>query len=222
MSFASETEAFRELQQLLGEGTVHLLDTYDTIQGAKNVAALGKPLWGVRIDSGDFFDLSRKVRGILDDAGLTEAKIMASGDLEENRIAALVADGAPIDAFGVGTELAVSGDAPSMGAIYKLVEIDSGGTVRTTAKQSPEKSTLAGAKQLFRLPDHDVLALHDECIGGADAILKPYILGGRLVQTMPDAEKIRARAKAAMTPWPIAGRRTELSPRLQQINASVL
>ena len=161
------------------------------------------------------------MRAILDDAGLTEAKIMASGDLEENRIAELIALGAPIDAFGVGTELAVSGDAPSMGAIYKLVEIESGGEVRMTAKHSPEKRTLAGAKQLFRFPDRDVLALSDECISGAEAMLKPYILGGRLVQTLPDVEKIRARAKAGMTPWPTPGRRMDLTKRLEQANARV-
>lgn len=222
MSFASETEAFRELQKLLGDRTVHLLDTYDTLAGARYAAALGGPLWGVRIDSGDFVDLSRKVRTILDDAGLKDAKIMASGDLEENRIADLIAQGAPIDAFGVGTELAVSGDAPSMGAIYKLVEIESGGEIRMTAKHSPEKRTLAGAKQLFRFPDHDVLALHDECISGSEAMLKPCILGGKLVQTLPGVEKIRARAKAGMTPWPTPARRTELSPRLEQANARLL
>ncbi|HXJ40069.1 MAG TPA: hypothetical protein VNH18_12400, partial [Bryobacteraceae bacterium] len=202
--------------------TVHLLDTYDTIDGAHAAARLGGPLWGVRIDSGDFLDLSLRIRKILDAAGLTGAKIMASGDLDENRIADLIAAGAPIDAFGVGTELAVSGDAPSMGAIYKLVEIESAGEIRRTAKYSPEKQTLAGAKQLFRYPEYDLLTLHDECAGGAEALLKPYIIGGRLVQKMPDVAGIRARARAAMTPWPQPGRRTELSPRLEEINERVL
>ncbi len=218
MSFASETEAFRELQKLLGDRTVHLVDTYDALEGTKKAAALGSPLWGVRIDSGNFLELSKQVRHILDEAGLTEAKIMASGDLDEYKIADLVAKGAPIDAFGVGTELAVSGDAPSMGAIYKLVEIESNGEIRRTAKRSPEKSTLSGGKQLFRYPDHDILTLHDECVSGAEAMLKPWIIGGRLIETLPSAEKIRARASASITPWPTPGRRTELSPRLEAVN----
>ena len=124
MSFETETEAFSQLQRLLGDRTVQLLDTYDVLEGAREVGRLGGPLWGVRLDSGDFLSSSHDVRRILDAAGLPNAKIMASGDLDETKIAALVAAGAPIDAFGVGTELAVSGDAPSMGAIYKLVEIE--------------------------------------------------------------------------------------------------
>ena len=218
MAFSSETEAFRQLQLLLADRTVHLLDTYDALEGARKAAALGGPLWGVRIDSGNFLELSHHVRRILDQAGLTEAKIMASGDLDETRIADLIAQGAPIDAFGVGTELAVSGDAPSMGSIYNLVEIESAGIVRRTAKHSPEKRTLCGAKQLFRHPDHDILTLHDECVSGAEAMLQPYIIGGRLVQTLPSVEKIRARAASAMTPWPSPGRRTELSARLEAVN----
>jgi nicotinate phosphoribosyltransferase len=119
MSFASESESFRQLQSLLAERTVQLLDTYDTLDAARTVTEMGGPLWGVRIDSGDFLELSKQVRAILDGAGMTAAKIMASGDLDETKIAALLEAGAPIDAFGVGTELATSGDAPSMGAIYK-------------------------------------------------------------------------------------------------------
>jgi nicotinate phosphoribosyltransferase len=163
MAFESETEAFTELQHLLGENTVQLIDTYDPLEGIRAVAAIGKPLWGVRIDSGDFFPLSREVRRILDAAGLPDAKIMASGDLDEARIGAIVEAGAPIDAFGVGTELAISGDSPSIGSIYKLVEIDRQGSIRYTAKNSPDKSTLPGAKQLFRYPGFDLLALENEC-----------------------------------------------------------
>lgn len=217
MSFESETEAFRELQELLCEQTVQLIDTYDPIAGANAVTKLGRPLWGVRIDSGDFLALSRQVRRILDDAGLQGAKIMASGDLDENKIAALVAEGAPIDAFGVGTELAVSADAPYMGAIYKLVEIEHEGQTRYTAKLSPEKSTLAGAKQLFRYPEFDVLGLHDECAGGSEAMLKPVIIGGRLVQPLPSAVEIRELAKKNLDPWPTADRRTELSAALEEL-----
>ena len=217
MSFESEFEAFRELQELLCEQTVQLIDTYDPIEGVNAVTRLGRPLWGVRLDSGDFLTLSKQVRRILDDAGLRGAKIMASGELDEWKIEALVRAGAPIDAFGVGTELATSADAPSMGAIYKLVEIEHEGQTRYTAKLSPEKSTLAGAKQLFRYPDFDVLGLHDECAGGSEAMLKPVIIGGRLTHPLPTAAEIRDLAKKNLTPWPSADRRTELSASLQAL-----
>ncbi len=221
MSFESETEAFRELQQLLGDRTIQLIDTYDPIQGAREAAKLGPPLWGVRIDSGDFISLSRAVRRILDDAGLRDAKIMLSGDLDETRIREIVAAGAPVDAFGVGTDIATSADAPSMGAIYKLVEIESEGRTRFTAKDSADKHTLPGAKQLFRYPDYDILGLHQECAGGSEAMLKPVIVGGHLVAPLPSVEEIRLRAQAKLAEWPGGGRRTQLSSALQELNATI-
>lgn len=218
MSFESETEAFRELQHLLAGQTVQLIDTYDPIEGAKNAARVGRPLWGVRIDSGDLISLSRDIRRILDSAGLRDAKIMASGDLDENSIADLVAAKAPIDAFGVGTELATSADAPSMGAIYKLVEIEHRGETRFTAKNSAAKRTMPGAKQLFRYPEYDLLGLHDECAGGSEAMLKPLIIGGRLLEPLPDVAAIRARAAAALNPWPSASRSMKLSLQLEKLD----
>jgi nicotinate phosphoribosyltransferase len=182
MSFSSEQEAFRRLQDVLGPHTIQLVDTYDPIEGTRRAAALGRPLWGIRLDSGDFLALSKQARAILDAAGLPDAKIMASGDLDERRIGELVEAGAPIDVFGVGTELATSADAPSMGAIYKLVEVNG----RPTAKWSEDKASLPGAKQLFRFPDHDVLALAEEpCPPGAEALLLPVIRKGQLVKQPP-------------------------------------
>ena len=215
MAFDSERDAFRELQHLLGNHTVQLIDTYDALAGAALAAEAGRPLWGVRIDSGDFFPLSREVRRILDAAGLRDAKIMASGDLDEARIGAIVEAGAPIDAFGVGTELATSADAPSMGTIYKLVEIERAGVTRFTAKNSPDKATLPGAKQLFRFPDHDLLALSHECVSGAEALLKPVIIGGRLIAPLPSAQEIRQRVV-----YDAAPRRTEQSRKLQELEAA--
>jgi len=217
MSFASESEAFAELQHLLGARTVQLIDTYDPIEGARIAARLGRPLWGVRLDSGELPELSREVRRILDNAGLEDAKIMASGDLDEARIAAIVEAGAPIDAFGVGTELATSGDAPSMGAIYKLVEIRQDGEVRYTAKRSPDKHTLPGAKQLFRYPEFDLLGLHNECAGGAEALLRPLMIGGNLVCPLPSVDKIRDRARCGLARWPAGVRRTEHSLLLEKL-----
>jgi nicotinate phosphoribosyltransferase len=191
LSFDSEREAFSRLQELLGPSTIQLLDTYDSVEGARIAASLGEPLWGVRLDSGDFALLSRQVRRILDEAGLADAKIMASGDLDEYKIAALVETGAPIDAFGVGTELATSADAPAMGAVYKLVEV--GG--RAVAKRSAEKSTLPGAKQIFRFPDHDVVGLETEsCPAGAEPLLQPLVRNGKLLASLPDLQQSRQRA----------------------------
>ncbi len=184
MSFACEVDAFRKLQSLLGASTVQLIDTYDTLEGARRAVQVGGPMWGVRLDSGDFAVLSREVRGILDAGGLTAAKIMVSGDLDEYRIRDLVRGGAPIDAFGVGTQLATSSDAPSMGSIYKMVEVEICGIKRFTAKYSEEKISYPGAKQVFRDKHRDVIARSGEC-GAGEALLRPVILGGQLIEPLP-------------------------------------
>jgi nicotinate phosphoribosyltransferase len=209
MAFCSEEGAFRRLQQVLGPNTVQLLDTYDTVEGARKVAALGKPLWGVRLDSGDFLELSRQVRAILDNAGLQDAKIMASGDLDEYRIRELVSAGAPIDSFGVGTQLSTSADAPNMGAIYKLAELDISGIKRFTAKLSEDKGSIPGAKQVFRHPDHDVVARSGECNVGRP-LLRPILLGGEIVEPLPDLAATRACAAEAVR---------ALDPSLRQLEA---
>jgi nicotinate phosphoribosyltransferase len=215
MAFESEKEAFERLQRLLGEHTVQLIDTYDTLEGARIASRLGKPLWGVRLDSGDLDALSRAVRGILNDAGLRDARIMASGDLNEAKIATLVKAGAPIDAFGVGTEIATSADAPFIGATYKMVAVQD----RYPVKTSPEKRTLPGAKQIFRFADHDVLGLVSECLSGSEALLRPVVLGGNLAGPLPDAAAIRTRAAQGLREWPEAPRRTVLSKRLEGLAA---
>jgi len=215
MAFACEMEAFRRLQRTLGESTVQLLDTYDPIAGARRAAHLGKPMWGVRIDSGDLAALSRQVRGILDEAGLHDSKIMATGDLDEYKIRELVKSEAPVDAFGVGTQLATSADAPAMGAIYKMVELSIGGIKRFTAKYSLDKISVPGAKQVFRGEARDVIARCGEC-GSGEALLRPVILGGKLIEPLPTLEEARARATQSIArlapalrelevtePWPV-------------------
>jgi len=210
MSFDSELEAFRRLQTFLGENTVQLIDTYDTLEGARRAAALGGPMWGVRLDSGDFDTLSRQVRAILDEAGHTGAKIMASGNLDEYRIRDLVSSGAPIDSFGVGTQLATSGDAPIMGAIYKMVELDISGIKRFTAKYSEDKTSFPGAKQIFRDVARDVVARAGEC-GKGEALLRPIILGGRLIEPLPGLEQARERAAQSLANLPPALRQLEVT-----------
>ncbi len=209
MAFASETEAFRQLQRFLADQTVHLLDTYDSIEGARHAAQLGKPLWGVRLDSGDFAPLSRQVRAILDDAGLPDARIMVSGDLDEHRIRDLVAAAAPIDAFGVGTQLATSADAPALSATYKLVEVDISGIKRFTAKYSEDKISRPGSKQIFREAARDVVARSGEC-GKGEALVRPVILGGRLIEPLPGIEDTRRRASESVAKLPPALRQLEV------------
>jgi nicotinate phosphoribosyltransferase len=207
-SFESETEAFERLQRLLGDATAYLIDTYDTIEGARTAAALGRPLWGVRLDSGNLVELSRQVRKILDDAGLHSAKIMATSDLNEYKILEFAAAGAPIDAFGVGTDLATSADSPTLGVVYKLVELNG----RFTAKFSEDKHTLPGAKQVFRFATHDVIACTWECLGcgpgepEAKALLRPVMLGGNLVEPLPTAAAARQHASDSVKRLPTAVR----------------
>jgi nicotinate phosphoribosyltransferase len=207
-SFESETEAFERLQTLLGDATAYLIDTYDTIEGARTAAALGQPLWGVRLDSGNLVELSREVRKILDRAGLQGAKIMATSDLNEYKILEFAAAGAPIDAFGVGTDLATSADSPSLGVVYKLVELNG----RFTAKFSEDKHTLPGAKQVFRFATHDVIACSWECLGcgpdepEAKALLRPVVLGGKLIEPLPAATAARDYAAESIKKLPTAVR----------------
>ena len=202
MSFESEAASFGEMQRLMGDQTVHLVDTYDTIEGVRRAIETGRPMWGIRLDSGNFLSLSRQAREMLDAAGLRDAKIMVSGDMDEYKIAALARENAPVDAFGVGTELATSGDAPSMGAIYKMVEIESGGVRRFTAKHAAGKSSLPGRKQVFRFKDRDVVGRAGECFSGSRALLEPVIYGGRTIQPLPSIEQIRSRAAKALSALP--------------------
>ena len=195
-SFPTERQAFLRLQELLGSATVYLIDTFDTLQGAKLAASLGRPLWGVRLDSGNLVELSRGVRRILDEAGLPDAKIMATSDLNEYKILEYAAAGAPIDAFGVGTDLATSTDSPNIGVVYKMVELDG----RFTAKFSEGKHSMPGSKQVFRFPTHDQIACSWECPAcgkdgpGPTALLRPVILDGRLVEPLPDPVTARSHA----------------------------
>jgi nicotinate phosphoribosyltransferase len=207
MSFPCESEAFRRLQRVLGESTVQLIDTYDPIAGARQAAKLGPPLWGVRIDSGDFVELSKQVRAILDEAGLTDTKIMLSGDLDEYKIRDIVQAGTPVDSFGVGTQLATSADAPAMSATYKIVELDIHGIKRFTAKYSADKISVPGAKQVFRAVERDVIARSGEC-GNGEALLRPVILGGKLIEPLPTLEQSRGR---------VADQVAKLEPALREL-----
>jgi nicotinate phosphoribosyltransferase len=233
MAFTTEEESFRALQDLLGDATVLLVDTYDTIEGTRLATHIGKPLWGVRLDSGDLVALSRKVRRILDDAGLKDAKIFVTNDLNEYKVAEMVGAGAPIDAFGIGTQLATSFDAPALSAVYKMVELRRDGEVHYTAKFSDEKKTLPGAKQIYRFADHDVVALASECssdFAGGEPLLRPVIHEGELLERLPSLEQARATAANSVAGLPDGLRsletvepyRVTVSERLIDLAASVL
>jgi nicotinate phosphoribosyltransferase len=136
MSFDDEIEAFRAYSRLFGAQAVLLIDTYDTLAAAQRIVQAGLKPAAVRIDSGDLAMLSRSVRAILDSGGLRATQIIASGDLDEHRIARLVAGLAPIDSFGVGTSISTVREAPALSGVYKLVETERNGRVSPTVKLS--------------------------------------------------------------------------------------
>jgi nicotinate phosphoribosyltransferase len=204
MSFGDEETSFRQLQKLLGDDTVYLVDTYDSLEGTNLAIKLGPPMWGVRLDSGDLAAHAHEIRRLLDARGFGAAKIMATSDLNEHRIAGLLAAGAPIDSFGVGTDLATSADAPSLSAVYKLVELESGESHAYTAKYSEEKVTLPGAKQIYRYADHDVMTLYSECNSeyGGEPLLRPLLMNGELVEPYPSLSNLRERTEQAIARLP--------------------
>jgi nicotinate phosphoribosyltransferase len=231
MAFPDEAIAFQKLHDLLGEDTAYLIDTYDTAEAARLAMRVGGPMGGVRLDSGDLVTETRKVRRILDAGGFPQAKIMVTNDLNELRIAELLAAGAPIDAFGVGTELATSADAPALSAVYKMVELRSGESNVYTAKYSADKVTLPAAKQVYRYPDRDVVALYNECNREfeGEPLLRPVLAEGKLIEPLPKLAESRARAVAAVSHLPeelrqlnvTVGRRVEVSDRLLALADSV-
>ena len=203
-SFEREIDAFRAYAESFPNDTVLLIDTYDTIAAAHKTATVGLEmqarglrLRAVRLDSGDLLQLSREVRRILDDAGLDYVRILASGGLDEYALDALVRGGAPIDAFGVGTRMAVSGDAPWLDAAYKLVQYAG----RPVLKLSSGKASLPGEKQVFRLrgPDgrlrSDVLALASEPPpeAGAEPLLQTVMERGEPTSEPPSLPEARER-----------------------------
>jgi len=180
-SFLTEADAFRAFAQDFPSRTTFLVDTYDTANGVRTAVevirelGLTEPL-AVRLDSGDLDALSREARAILDRAGLTHVRIFASGGLDETDVDRLVSAAAPVDAFGVGTRVGVSADAPYLDSVYKLVEYDG----RPVLKLSVAKATEPGRKQVFRGAGGDVIALRDEpAPPGTEPLLVPVMLKGR-------------------------------------------
>jgi nicotinate phosphoribosyltransferase len=189
-----------------------IVDTYDTISGvrhaigvAKEMSTRGVRVASVRLDSGDLNVLSRRARAMLDEAGLHDVRIFASGGLDEYELAKLSRSGAPIDGYGVGTRVGMSADAPVLDLAYKIVEY--GG--RPCLKLSEGKATTIGPKQTWRRrgPDgrfaEDLIAARDEPAPGPDwePLLEPVMRGGR-ADGLPSLEALRARHREEMTSLP--------------------
>ena len=226
MAHASEEEAFQAYFAVFPGSSILLIDTYDTVRGALRAARVAREkLAGVRLDSGDLGALAREVRVVLDREGAQGAKIVASGDLNEHSIARLVESGAPIDTFGVGTELVCSVDAPSLGGVYKLVEIAErrGAPARPIAKFSTGKPTFPGPHQVLRIMDgstlvRDIVVLDHEdapTVASADQsivpLLSPAFRAGARVRPASPLADVRARVQAGLASLPAELR--SLEPR---------
>ncbi len=208
LAFEKEMDAFRAYHKVFPESTTLLLDTYDTLQAARLATEFGLKLRGVRLDSGDIGALAKQVRAILDEAGMKETRILASNDLDEFKIADLLAAEAPVDLFGVGTELSTSRDAPALGGVYKLVEVEFPDRVEPKMKLSREKATYPHRKQVRRESDgegnfnRDVIAMADETGLPGQPLLKQAMLGGDLVDTLPTLSEIQQRSKQQLAKLP--------------------
>jgi nicotinate phosphoribosyltransferase len=218
-SFANELDAFKAYAAVYGDRSIFLIDTYDTLAAARSIVKAGLHPAAVRIDSGDLAALSREVRRILDAAGLKHTRVVVSGDLDEWAIADLMAEEAPIDGFGVGTALSTSSDAPALGGIYKLVEIDRWGERTPVMKLGGGKASYPGRKQVWRHMSgshavRDTIALTTEDgPPGSRPLLLPAMRGGRRLGPAPSLEASRARHAQEIASLPEALR--ALDPPVQ-------
>jgi nicotinate phosphoribosyltransferase len=220
LSFESEEEAFEAFMRENPENALLLVDTYDTLEGVRRAIEASRrtdiPLTGIRLDSGDLPGLAREARRLLDEAGLTDAVIVASGDLDEHRIAEMCRAGVPIDLWGVGTELGTSRDSPVVNGVYKLVAELSGEAWRGVAKRSEGKATLPGAKQVFRRFEggtmiEDVVGTAEEQLDG-EPLLVPAMRDGEIVHA-ETLEQMRERTTRSLELLPIALRSPGEKPR---------
>ncbi|HMA67892.1 MAG TPA: nicotinate phosphoribosyltransferase, partial [Desulfosalsimonadaceae bacterium] len=215
--------------------SVLLIDTYDTIQGARNAAQVaremadrGERMIGVRLDSGDMVDLSRRVREVFDEAGLPGVKIFASSGFDEHKIAGVLEAGACIDAFGVGTKMGVSADAPYFDIVYKMVHFRG----RNIRKLSTGKANLAGEKQVFRRSDRqggcveDIIGVrHEPVPENTEPLLETVLEEGVRRVADPGLDEIRSRVEQNLECLPerykdlraAAGYPVSISSRLQRV-----
>jgi nicotinate phosphoribosyltransferase len=227
LSHENELDAFREFNDIFPAGFL-LVDTYDTLKAVTKLLGSGIRPYGVRLDSGDLYTLSIETRKLLDNAECKDAKIMVSGDLNEQSISKLLANGAPIDSFGVGTELSTSRDDPTMNGVYKLVAVK----IRNPDKKNGEyemmyksktsvgKETYPGPKQVGRFIENNVLKMDyliledekppDKCI----LLLKKYVDGGNKVLEMPSIFEIQKYTLKQLELLPTALKSLDVEPAL--------
>ena len=228
-AFPTELEAFRAVAVALPHYSL-LLDTYSVPSGIEHAIQIaqeedprtGNTLTAVRLDSGDLIADSFMVRRKLDEAGLTDVKVLVSGDIDEFRIEEILGAGAPVDGFGVGGNLGVglgtvaSGTVGGVsGAVYKLVWFDSDPDHPSRIKTAGSKSTWPGRKQVYRIDgfQHDLVALESESAPARGrALLEPIVLDGKRIMPEISVQEIRARAMASLDALPAFLR--ELAPAI--------
>jgi nicotinate phosphoribosyltransferase len=239
MTYESEIASFRSFARSFPGDATLLVDTYDTLRGTANAAMVGREmkqagqhLRAIRLDSGDLLDLSIRARSLLDQAGLQDVQIVASGGLDEFEVDKLVKAGAAIDAFGVGTKVGVSADAPWLDSVYKLVEYEG----RPVLKLSSKKETYPGRKQVLRYRDdqgkyaRDTIALADEDVIGGETLLAEVMRAGRCLAPAPSLVALRARFQKDLADLPEEQKALEsprhyavrVSPALEDLTAQVV
>jgi len=250
--FPTERESFQALLETFPATAILLIDTYDTLAGAETAAELGEELArrpggrlkGIRLDSGDLLEKSRQVRAILDQHGLADTIIFASGDLNEYKIDELVAQAAPIDAYGVGTDLATSRDVPALGVVYKLVEVERDGHIEYKTKFSEKKAHWPGRKQVFRFSrpvveknqaangqdrekrreefHHDLIARATEGFPEGQPLLDIVMRSGKRVGPDQTIDEARARTLAGLSLLPRRYQQLHDGPRYPVANSAAL
>ncbi len=219
-AYDREEDAFERFAAAQPGNVTLLIDTYDTEAAAHKVVRLaprlqerGIQIRGVRIDSGDLAEHARQVRRILDDGGLHEVTILGSGDLDEDRLAELLATGAPLDGFGIGTRLDASTDAPTLDMVYKLQEYAG----QPRRKRSEGKETWPGRKQVYRRISDEGVFLGD-CLGLEEApqlgepLLQPVMRQGQRVAPPEPLSAIRERVQQQLAALPTALRTNQVEP----------
>lgn len=212
-AFGDEKTAFETFARLFPKAATLLVDTYDTDHGVRLAAAIEPPIQAIRIDSGDLVSASKSARAILDGSGRSMVKILVSNDLDEIKIDALLKAGAPIDAFGVGTELITSRDAPAISMVYKLVEVDGVGRI----KMSAGKKTYPLAKQVHRFRDSEGKFLVDRVTkasedSAGEPLLVPFLRQGKLTDPLPRLDAIREHCRVQREALPERLRGVDAEP----------
>ena len=192
--FDNEMESFDVYTNIYEDNSILLIDTYNTEQAAKKISKFKNTIKAVRIDSGDLVEHAKKVRKILDDNGCEKVQIVASSDLNEYKIKKILESNAPIDAFGVGTELATSRDDPTIAGVYKLIEYNN----KPKIKISEDKLTYPGKKQIYRIYNkqgefiEDFLTLDSEpAPPNSEALLILVMKEGSLITELPNLNNIQ-------------------------------